>query len=105
MPVPTHAVHPVLHLCASRSEGRRPHHEPVGVTEEEVIGGAATPVHHLAVVAAAAQLALPVHEVEVGGDKGVAEAAVTEDGVEERLQERREGQGFRGGALEERGWV
>ena len=45
--------------------------------------GTATPVDHLSVVAAAAELPLPVHEVEVGGDQGVTEAAVAEDSVEE----------------------
>lgn len=59
------------------------------VSSEEVVGGAATPVHDVLVLASAAQPAVPVGDPQVGLHKRGAEFAVANHSVEEGLRRRR----------------
>ena len=50
---------------------------------KEVIRRAATPVHNVLVLTAAAQLAIPVGDTQVGLDKRLAHGPITQHCVEE----------------------
>lgn len=61
--------------------------EAVEICWFEVIGGAATPVHNVLVLALAAQLPVPVGDAQVVVHHGVTEGAVLQHGVKEGLQQ------------------
>ena len=60
---------------------------------KEVIGGTAAPIHYVLILAAAAELLVPVSDPEVGLDKCVTHWTITKRSAEERLRGRGEGRG------------
>lgn len=83
-------IQPALHTQhrgKSLSAGVFSYLEPVEVCWFEVIGGAATPVNNVLVLALAAELPVPVGDAQVVVHHGVTEGAVLQHGVKEGLQQ------------------
>ena len=67
------------------------------VFAEKVIGGTATPIHYVFILAATAKLPVPVSDPEVGLDKCVTHWTIAKDRVEEGLREGERGKRRGGG--------
>lgn len=94
----THPAVLTQKACGERLECRLlgakgEHLKPQEVLWLEVVGGAATPVHDVLVLAFAAQLTVPVGDPQVVVHKALTGGAILQHCVEEGLQTAEEGEG------------